>query len=409
VLHNGNIVTIAGNGTPGFSGDSPFDISLYPHFGNSSSLTRRIEFHSLKKYSRDQLFGLEIYGFMPLIERISIQFSQILKNEKIIWSMNASQRAIIQKLINSLIYDNNQLNFTKNELLDVLFILGLFKNGEFIELKRSLTSDFINSITLKEFPAEWEKIESLIMTCKDFGNENYILECLNNFCIEFVAVKMKTTEGSAVLSSLPIVLRNATAFFPKLVLGQPTPINIEEKIEVNPQTLESLFNDKKTSDIQIKMGEDKYLYCHKTVLSTTSTFFAALFESGSSFSDFNNGIFTPDESEDLELLEIIIKYCYGISFDNEKISGLLDMAMKHEIKYLVDYYCINFTLSIQNYFSIVSTCEQYLDLPVFEGFFKEIIRFGVTNKKQLFTDLSVLSKLPEKVWQVMFLNWAHDN
>ncbi|EFC36048.1 predicted protein [Naegleria gruberi] len=362
ILENGNIVTIAGNGTAGFSGDSPFNIIMYPHIGNklltgNSSLYSKIEYN-LKKHSRDQLFGFQIYGFIPLIEKISPKFSNILKNEKMLCLMSSSQQEIIQKLIDSLLYDKNKVKFSKEEVLDVLFILGLFKNGEFIDLKRSLTSEFVNSFTLENLTFKWETIENLLKTCKEeFGIQNYILDQLNNHCIEYAAVQMQTKEGNTLLSTLPIIMRNATAIFPKMIITEPTAINIEETIENEPQTIESLYGDMKTSDVKIKMGQNKYLYCHKTVLSSSSTLFNALFDSGSCFSDLSDdGIFTPDESEDLELLEIVIKYCYRISIDKidaVKIIGLLDMAMKHEIQYLINYCKNNFTLSIDNYFAML--------------------------------------------------------
>ncbi|EFC47427.1 predicted protein [Naegleria gruberi] len=396
ILENGNIVTIAGNGTAGFSGDSPFDIRTYPHIGN-----------------KDELFGLPIYGFIPLIEKTSPKFSNILKNEKILCLMSSSQQEIIQKLIDSLIYDKNKVKFNKEEMLDVLFILGLFKNGEFIDLKRSLTSEFVNSLTLENLTFKWETIENLLKICKEeFNVQNYILDHLNNYCIEYAVVQMRTKEGNTVLPTLPIIMRNGVAIFSKMIITKPTAINIEETIEIKPQTIESLYNDKKTSDVKIKMGQNKYLYCHKTVLSSSSTLFNALFDSGSCFSDLSDdGIFTPDESEDLELLEIVIKHCYGISIDKidaVKIIGLLDMAMKHEIQYLVDYCKNNFNLSIDNYFTILEACEKYLDLQPFEQFMRDIIKFSITNRKQLFKDRNRISNLPEKVWQEMVFKFSQD-
>ncbi|EFC37783.1 predicted protein [Naegleria gruberi] len=295
ILENGNIVTIAGNGTRGFSGDSPFDIRMYPHVGNSS-LYSKIEFHNLKKHSRDQLFGLQIYGFIPLIEKTSPKFCNILKNEKILCLMSSSQQEIIQKLIDSLMYDKNKVNFSKEEILDVLFILGLFKNGEFIDLKRSLTSEFENSLTLEGLTFKWETIENLLKVCKEeFNVQNYILDHLNNYCIEYAVVQMRTKEGNTLLRTLPIIMRNGVALFSTMIFTQPTAINVEETIENEPQTIESLYNDMNTSDVKIKMGQNKYLYCHKTVLSSSSTFFNALFESGSCFSDLSDdGEFTPD-------------------------------------------------------------------------------------------------------------------
>ncbi|EFC37867.1 predicted protein [Naegleria gruberi] len=381
---------------------------MYPHIGNklltgNSSLYSKIEYN-LKKHSRDQLFGFQIYGFIPLIEKISPKFSNILKNEKMLCLMSSSQQEIIQKLIDSLLYDKNKVKFSKEEVLDVLFILGLFKNGEFIDLKRSLTSEFVNSFTLENLTFKWETIENLLKTCnEEFGIQNYILDQLNNHCIEYAAVQMQTKEGNTLLSTLPIIMRNATAIFPKMIIAQPTAINIEETIENEPQTIESLYGDMKTSDVKIKMGQNKYLYCHKTVLSSSSTLFNALFDSGSCFSDLSDdGIFTPDESEDLELLEIVIKYCYRISIDKidaVKIIGLLDMAMKHEIQYLINYCKNNFTLSIDNYFAMLEVCENYFDLQLFEQFLREILKFSIVNRKQLFIDQNRISKLPEKFWQ----------
>ncbi|EFC47557.1 predicted protein [Naegleria gruberi] len=418
ILENGNIITIAGNGTAGFSGDSPFDIRTYPHIGNklltgNGNLHSKIEFHNLKKHSRDELFGLPIYGFIPLIEKTSPKFSNILKNEKLLCLMSSSQE-IIQKLIDSLMYDKNKVKFSKEEILDVLFILGLFKNGEFIDLKRSLTSEFVNSLTLENLTFKWETIENLLKICnEEFNVQNYILDHLNNYCIEYAVVQMRTKKGNTLLPTLPIIMRNATAIFSKMIITQPTAINIEETIETEPQIIESLYNDKKTSDVKIKMGQDKYLYCHKTILTSFSTLFNALFDSGSCFSDLSDdGIFTPDESEDLELLEIVIKYCYGIStdkIDDVKIIGLLDMAMKHEIQYLVDYCKNNFNLSIDNYFTILEACEKYLDLQSFEQFLREIVKFSITNRKQLFRDhTNRIYKLPEKVCQEMLLRLSQD-
>ncbi|EFC43339.1 predicted protein [Naegleria gruberi] len=418
ILENGNIITIAGNGTKGFSGDSPFDIRMYPHIGNnlftgSSILYSKIQVHNLCKHSRDQLFGLQIYGFIPFIEKISPQFSNILKNEKILCLMSSSQQEIIQKLIDSLIYDKDKVMFSKEETLDVLFILGLFKNGEFIDLKRSLTSGFVNSLTLENLLLKWETIEILLKICKEeFNVQNYILDHLNNYCIEYAVVQMKTKEGNALLSTLPIIMRNGATIFPKLIITQPTAINIEETIEIKPQTIESLYNDMKTSDVKIKMGQNKYLYCHKTVLSFSSTFFNALFDSGSCFSDLSDdGVFTLNEPEDLELLEIVIKYCYGISIDKidpVKSMGLLDMAMKHEIPYLVDYCKNSFNLSIDNYFNMLEVCENYFDLQLFEPCFREFVKFSIANRKQLFSDRDRISKLPEKVLQEMVFSFSQD-
>ncbi|EFC35906.1 predicted protein [Naegleria gruberi] len=411
ILENGNIVTVAGNGTAGFSGDSPFDIRMYPHFGNSS-LYSKIEFHNLKKHSRDELFGLPIYGFIPLIDKISPKFCGILNNEKILCLMSSSQQEIIQKLIDSLIYDKNKVKFNKEEMLDVLFILGLFKNGEFIDLKRSLTSEFVNSLTLENLTFKWETIENLLKICnEEFNVQNYILDHLNNYCIEYAVVQMRTKKGNTLLPTLPIIMRNATAIFSKMIITQPTAINIEETIETEPQIIESLYNDKKTSDVKIKMGQDKYLYCHKTILTSFSTLFNALFDSGSCFSDLSDdGIFTPDESEDLELLEIVIKYCYGISIDIDdvKIIGLLEMVTKHEIQYVIDYCKNNFNLSIDNYFNMLKACEKYLDHPIFEQFMGEIVTFSMVNGKQLFRDRTEISKLPEKVWQEIFFKFSQD-
>ncbi|EFC42742.1 predicted protein [Naegleria gruberi] len=89
ILRNGTIKTIAGNGEEGFGGDSPFDFSSHPHIGNDYTIIPKIQ---LKKHSRDELFGLELIGFIPLIEKLSPQFCKIiLKNEKLLKSMNSQQ------------------------------------------------------------------------------------------------------------------------------------------------------------------------------------------------------------------------------------------------------------------------------------------------------------------------------
>ncbi|EFC36192.1 predicted protein [Naegleria gruberi] len=411
ILENGNIITIAGNGELGYDGDSVFDFSKYPHIGPIYSSTYGKA--KLKKHSRDLLFNSSIYAFIPLVEMVSPLFCKyILKNESLISSMNSIQQEIIQKLIDSLIYNNEiQLKFNNDEILDVLFILGFFKNNEFIQLKKLCTTQFIQSLTIQNLSFKWEQIEIYLSQCSDFHLENYILEYLNNYCVEFAAIQMKTPGGVNSLPNLPIIVKNAANILSKHSLSQPNYIIIDEAVEIELMDIGKLYNDKKTSDLKIQIDEDNYLYCHKTILSSSSTLFNAMFDSGSTFTDLSNDIFIPDSSDDFEFLEIIIKTCYETPVQDvkyEKLLRLLDMAMKHEMEYLVKYCKNELSISIDNYIDIVSACENYIGLQCFEGFYNELITFGIKHRRQLFPDCETILKLPPKLLPLFFLKFAQE-
>ncbi|EFC37932.1 predicted protein [Naegleria gruberi] len=376
ILKNGNIITIAGNGKRGHGGDSTFDISKNPHIGGFK-YPQKLEI-KLKKHSRDLLFKTSIYAFIPLIEILSPLFSKlILKNEPLISSLNSTQQQIIQNLIDSQLYNEIKLKFNDDEILNVLFILGLFQNNEFIELKKLCVFQFIQSLTIQNLSKKWEEIELYLSQCtNELHLKNYILEYLHNYCVEFAAIQTKTEEGSKYLPTLPIMTRYCVNIFSKIVLSQPNPIILNEIIEIEPLKINQLYNDKKTSDLKIQMDENNYLYCHKTILSSTSSLFNAMFDCGSTFADLNK---------------------------SEKIISLLDMAMKYEVKYLVIYCKNNFRITIDNYFDIVSICENYIDLEFFESFFKELLKFGIQNRKKLFYDSETVSRLPPKLCQAMVI------
>ncbi|EFC42642.1 predicted protein [Naegleria gruberi] len=412
ILKDGTIETIAGNGEKGFSGDSPFDFSSHPHIGNDYTIIPKIQ---LKKHSRDELFGLELIGFIPLIEKLSPQFCKIiLKNEKLLKSMNSQQIEIIQKLIDSLIYENvyhfteiERLNsFKEYDILNVLFILGMFKNCEFIDFKRVFVNAFINSITLETLPSKWEQSENLLKFCQEIEVENYILEYLNNYCLEYSAIQLRNPQSAKHLKTAPIIMRNSLNIVLMLEVTTTSPMQIEDT-EIKLQGMESLFNDEKSSDVKIKISKDQYLYCHKSILSSSCIFFNALFESGSSFSDLSDDVFTPDESEDLELLEISIKSCYGIPIHNSfSFIRLIDIALKHENQCLI-YHCKkNFSLTIDNYFEKALECGKYFHLDCFSSFFDTFLSFGTRNCEKLFTDCAKVGQLPEQLRNALIIDFT---
>ncbi|EFC46974.1 predicted protein [Naegleria gruberi] len=420
VLENGNIVTIAGNGKHGYSGDAPFDFSLHPHIGSTNLekqetvlLQRDIYFPKikLKKYNRDRLFGLDIYGFMPLLENFSPEFSKtVLRNEKLLCEMDSSQREIVQKLIDSMIYNDDKMNFNEEYTVNVLYILGFFKNAEFLDLKQDMVTKFINSLSLTSLSSVWEKVEELLKICENLGLSNFILEKLNKYCTEYTAVQLKSPEGSKILSNISIILRNSVRIFPLMAISEPSPIIIDEIVEKFQQGVNSLYNDKGTYDFRVKLSEDEFLYCHKTILSSSSSIFETFFQN-QEIDNIKDGFMVPDPSENVDLVKIIIQACYrcgNIEFNSNQNMSLLSTAMKHEMKYLIDCWLKNFKISVDNYFEVVSVCKNYLHLPCCEEFYQLLLMFGSVYRAKLFTDCDRVALLPDQLLRALLVQISSD-
>jgi len=164
-------------------------------------------------------------------------------------------------------------------------------------------------------------------------------------------------------------------------------------MSVNDVKLKGFYNDKKTSDVKIKM-KDSFLFCHKKILSSTSQLFRSMFESNSSFADLvqdTDGIdvFIPDCDE--EILMYIIKHCYGmkLEIDPKHVVPLIEMAHLHEIEELM-----NIRITFDNFFEITQCLEHKLNSEIMSCVVSNLINFAISNYKKLFKDEHDIRKLP---------------
>ncbi|EFC41936.1 predicted protein [Naegleria gruberi] len=360
---------------------------IYYHIQTGSSIFKIVRMSLLKKYERDEIDNTSLVCCRYLLDVYAPHFHDFLFNDEIvIKSLNKNQEYIIQHLINSIIYQEEDQWFDKYDLIDILDILGKIEGNNFMKLKRYLINKFMASINNQSCIETLEKVSKM-------KNNSKLMQEMFEFTIEKIADLMKFT--SSELVNHEIIQQNILLIsgkFNKVHNGQPSPIIIQHSpISRKISSIESLFNDEKTSDIRIKINNTKY-HCHKTILSSHSTYFESLFSNN--FQDINNNDYEVTTEEfDENAHEIILKYCYSISGNIELDTRIFKCATFYGMQKLADACVEKIVLNENNYFEIV---QQFSSIEN-DLLNQKIIEFGFINAKRLFADEENYSKVDEKI------------
>ena len=385
---DGIIKTIAGNGEDGYAGDIEYNHTEHG-FHDLSNLPKV----KIMKFERDCLYSTSVIGFLPMIELLAPQFTKSVMNENFISHLDSKEQEAVQQLIDSILYDTENIiePYTIEDILRFIFILNNVY-GEFTNLKRYLVTSFVEKLKVSNVLDAVTMTNSYLEKSKNV-EEHDILFKVKEFCFEYIAKSMQ--QPNCPLIGDEKLNKYAMFIFKPLGTVSKT-LCIDEKPFNNDVKLEQLYNDKKTSDVKIKM-KDSFLFCHKSVLSSTSQMFRSMFESNSSFVDLvkdTDGIdvFTPECDE--EILIFIIKHCYGIEqeIDPNHIIPMVEMAHLHEIEALM-----NIRITFENFFEIAQCLKHEINSEIMSSVVSNLVNFAVSNNTELFQDMDDIRKLPKEI------------
>ena len=227
--------------------------------------------------------------------------------------------------------------------------------------------------------------------------ENDILFKVKEFCFDYIAKSMQQPNcpliGDEKLNKYAMFIFKALGTVSKTLCIDEKPFNNDVK-------LEQLYNDKKTSNVKIKM-KDSFIFCHKTILASTSQIFRSMFESSSSFSDIvkdTDGIDVLTPECDEEILAYIIKCCYRIEqkIDPKHVIPLIIMANLHEIEELIKQCNDDISITYENFYEIAQCLEHEIDSEIMSSVVSNLVNFAVSNYTELFQDKRNIRKLPNE-------------
>ncbi|KAG2374647.1 hypothetical protein C9374_010666 [Naegleria lovaniensis] len=393
IMRNGMITTIAGNGIEGYNGDSPYQPSL-SHF--SPFISR------ISKHERDMIPNTKLIVFQPLFEKLYPHFhSTILKDFNLLSDMSCRELELIQNVIDFVLYDPDTIvePIMISEIIEYLYILGL-AHCEFMELK-----NYLISILLEKHMKSDHVIDTLLMIEQHLTKQpsHSIMTKLKNYCLEFVQIKLR--EGLNIMTDPRFIPYNVE-ILEKSSITKISPIVLEESTEntISPnEMIKSLWNDKRTSDIRIKLShknDNSFIYGHRTILSSRGKLFEAMFNSGYELEDLKydekDEILTliPSTPEDAMNLEYIVKYCYDQleQIEPEHAISLILTASANEMSELVSLAFKSIQIDCNNYFEIANSLDFENDL--FSEVIQIMIDFGVNHRNELFKENSDLDQLP---------------
>ncbi|EFC39297.1 predicted protein [Naegleria gruberi] len=405
---DGRITTVCGINEKGFDGDgglainakisSPCQIAVhakngdvyFSDFGNNrirkivgsyhATLLKPLSF-KLKKYDRDLVDGTNLICCKSVFNILAPHFSKsIVFNSFLLKHLTSTQMEIIQHLIDSIMYQQYHDSewFDKYELVDILAILGMSKG--FTSLKRKLVDEFTKSFSQSCAQLVSKNLEK-VTQAKDSAPlfiDNPLLDQLLDYCIGHAA---KTMQQSASAVDIPIFQKHLVPIAKKLSTTiNPITINDDETSDKTTKSVETLFNDKATSDITIKTGTKEF-YAHKTILASNSPYYEALFNSGFEYQDLKDDIYVIDTEEFSEdLHEIVLKYCYGV-FDVSSVPinqalPLFKCFALYDVKEMIDYYLNNLQITIDNFCTLFEQLGNYND-----SVYERLINFGRNTGK----------------------------
>ncbi|KAG2374644.1 hypothetical protein C9374_010663 [Naegleria lovaniensis] len=392
IMKNGMITTIAGNGTQGYNGDSPYQPPL-SYFSPFIS--------HISKYERDMIPNTKLIVFQPLFEKLCPHFhSTILKDLNLLSDMSCRELELIQNVIDFVLYDPDTIvePIMISEIIEYLYILGL-AHCEFMELK-----NYLISILLEKHMTSDHVNDTLLMIEQYLTKQpsHSIMTKLKNYCLEFIQIKLR--EGLNIMTDPRLIPYNVE-ILEKSSITKISPIVLEESTEntISPnEMIKSLWNDKRTSDIRIKLShnDNSFIYGHRTILSSRGKLFEAMFNSGYELEDLKydekDEILTliPSTPEDAMNLEYIVKYCYDQleQIEPEHAISLILTASANEMSELVSLAFKSIQIDCNNYFEIANSLDFENDL--FSEVIQIMIDFGVNHRNELFKENSDLDQLP---------------
>ncbi|KAG2394181.1 hypothetical protein C9374_003945 [Naegleria lovaniensis] len=409
IMTNGMITTFAGNGGRGYNGDSPYQ----------SSLSRFSPFIShISKHERDMIPNTKLIVFQPLFEKLCPHFhSIILKDLNLLFSMTCHEHELIQHVIDFVLYDPDKIEepTITSYVIEYLYILGLVQ-GEFIELK-----NYFISVLIGYHITSNNVIDTLLMIEQYLTKQpsHSIMLKLKNYCLEFIQIKLR--EGHCCIIRDPRCIPYYVEILEKCLITKISPIVLEDSIEnaIPPdKIIKSLWNDKRTSDIRIKLSHknnNSFIYSHRTILSSRGKLFEAMFNSGYQLEDLKydekDEILTliPTTPQDAINLEYIVKYCYDQleQIEPEHAISLILTASANEMSELVSLAFKSIQIDCNNYFGIANSLD--FENNLFSEVIQIMIDFGVNNRHELFKENSDLDQLPASLSHKLLIEFENND
>ena len=402
IERSGMLSNVAGtDNTPGFEGDVPYDFEQFPHIGHHLCKVKKGPLQDLQKYHRDCLPLSEIIVFFPLLNLMVPRFAS-----KLTTLIGGSQEDLeyTQALIDFTIYGKDYI--VPNGYENVIRCLGVINdtpNSEFNSIKQALISEFISCVDLGN-----------ILSCLNLIDEYPIDKCDNNilsklkaYCIEFLALEINKDATCHVITD-PRLEKYAMLILKESPERLST-IRIADKELKREDCLKSLYNDQSTADVKIIMQDGSVVYCHKTIISSDSVFFNSMFGSDVKFKDLSRDldtidVFTPECNTDI--LEYILKYCYGIEqvIATHLLIPLIEMAHLHEIPHLLSKCNTLLDVTTENFFQVA----ELLNLTGFTSetmsiVDKKLVDFIIKNK--IIGHHNIIQKLPVSIRIHILKEW----
>jgi len=371
----------------------------------------------LKDYERDLIGNTSIYAFIPLLKLVAPSFtSNVIQCSDFIASLSQKEQQVMQQVVDMALkrveIEANRNTNTIFELLLFLFCLhGAM--GDFVQFKKKLLKEFINMVAVENVLSVLEAMDvylervELMRLGEKIEQQPNLLQTARDYCLDFIKHNVYEDEFDIKLN--PRVSKYVMQFYNRKPKKYVVWNESEYRVPVN--VMELLFSDTSTSDIRIAMDQGRFLCVHKTVLSSSSLFFEALFSnSGTEFSDIHDGVFYPNINVNLRALEHIVAYCYGLfrtsQVQPKEIVSMIEMAHEHDMSGLIQMCCPSLyqNLDIDSFLRIALWSTRFLNSSKFERVIDAIIKFGVKNCRKLFEKFGKddLSKCPYIITSMFF-------
>ena len=251
---NGINTTIAGDGKSGYASDVAYIHAEHGILGRLVSCD--FSEGNIMKHERDCLYSSNVIGFLPILELISPQFTKNVLNENFISKLDSKEQ-VVQQLIDSILYDPEKVieYDTIEDSLRFLFILN-HACGEFLNLKRNLVTSFVENLQVNNVFDSLTIIDRYLDRSMGslIAEDQNFLSKMKEFCFDYIA-KSVQKPNCTLIEDVRLNKYSMNIFRAMGMVSLNKSLLIFEKPFQNFGNLEQLFNDKKTSDVKIKMKD----------------------------------------------------------------------------------------------------------------------------------------------------------
>ena len=411
VSTDGIITTIAGTGQEQFleKNGSPFDIPLpFPScvsvdprgglcvLGGGRTIYRIRQWRcDLRRYERDRISGTDFTACTCVMKQVSpLLYENLLSKPSVLSCLDECQSKILTLLIDSLLY-NQSLDSRVFDDYHPIELLSVFMSAP-STLIAPLISRALKRLCIlydtkskgRLFLVSVETLEKLERYKSSFPHDLFI--SISKLYLFHARCGMK---DHSVVDQGHIDLILSFSVDSSIVTLPEAAISFHDyEYEPPLYSLVSLFDNERDSDFLIHIGE-KSVYCHKTILASSSSYFNSFFNLDQKFKESNSSEYVVDSGLfPFDLHEMAIRMCYGIdnSIEEELIFPMMDICTFYGMDEAIRYLSSLIDIQDSNYLHLVSKYYQNNE----HSLSRRLLDYAMINRGRLFSDSSLLSLLP---------------